>query len=30
VIDATATNLFKAGDGRELAAQVGYAFKPTR
>jgi hypothetical protein len=29
-IDATATHLFKAGDGRELAAQVAYAFKPSR
>ena len=29
-VDATATNLFKAGDGRELAAQVGYTFKPAR
>ena len=29
-VDATATNLFKAGDGRELAAQVGYTFEPAR
>jgi hypothetical protein len=27
-LDAAATNLFKAGDGRELSAQVGYSFKP--
>ncbi|MGH3003912.1 MAG: hypothetical protein ACRDM1_14835 [Gaiellaceae bacterium] len=27
-IDASAAGLFKAGDGRELAAQVGYSFKP--
>ncbi len=26
----TATNLFKAGDGRELAAQVAYSFEPAR
>ena len=29
-VDATATQLFKAGDGRELAAQVGYRFTPRR
>jgi hypothetical protein len=29
-IDAKATSLFKASDGRELSAQVGYSFKPKR
>jgi hypothetical protein len=28
-LDATATGLFKAGDGRELSAFVGYTFTPT-
>ena len=29
-IDATATHLFRADDGRDLAAQVAYAFVPSR
>jgi hypothetical protein len=29
-IDATATHLFRADDGRDLAAQVAYAFVPNR
>lgn len=29
-IDGHATGLFRAGDGRDLAAQVGYAFAPTK